>query len=84
MPVAALVCVPSRHDYQVAESGRDLLLTAGAEVGLASLKGMDEAHFEFVVGPGVVATGAAAISVHVLILVRSPDWFRIGADGAGQ
>jgi hypothetical protein len=41
MPVAAPVRVPSRHDHHMAEAWRDLLLAARADVGLASLKGMD-------------------------------------------
>jgi hypothetical protein len=40
----AQVRTPARDDHQMAESGRDLLLAAGAHIGLAGLERMDPAH----------------------------------------
>jgi hypothetical protein len=70
MPVAAPVRVLSRHDHQMPEAGRDLLLAARADVGLPSLKWMNEAHLELSPGFGFVVTDAAGVRGHGMILAR--------------
>jgi hypothetical protein len=54
----------------MADPRRNLLLAAGADVGLASLKGMNEAHLELFAGFGFVVTGSAGARGHGVILAR--------------
>jgi hypothetical protein len=69
VPVTPEVHRVERNDDQVPDAGRDLLLAAGAEVGLGGLKGLDPSDLDLV-QRGIIAhsrtsattTNAAATS----------------------
>jgi hypothetical protein len=68
MPVASSVRLPSGHHNHVADPGRNLLLAAWADVGLASLKGVKEPHLELGARLGFALARAARLVAHGLIL----------------
>jgi hypothetical protein len=82
MPVTAPLRVPSRHDHQMAEARRDLLLAARADVGLASLKRMNEAHLELSAGFGCAVAGPAGVHGHGVILASFEGPMVLGDRGA--
>lgn len=53
MPVPAQIRLEARHDHHMAEARPDLLLAAGAQIGLPGLKRLDPADLH-VVGVVVV------------------------------
>jgi len=49
VPVPAQIGVVHWHNHQVTEAGHDVLVTAGAEVVLGRLEGVDAANLEVLV-----------------------------------
>jgi hypothetical protein len=79
VPVAPIGWLLPRYDHQVTETWRDLLLTARAEVSLASLERVQEANVEIRLALGFGLSAAAGPTAHAPSPSLTPGRSRPGS-----